>query len=167
MNSLFLRRRRSLRALIVATVLVTGVESGTTFATASAEPLEHETPVSQGQSLPEGVPSDVKATFEKLEKNSLALKERFNEGDVSLTRRLIEKVRLSIANGTLTTHLPNGAKFDTESATTYIPKAGDGPTILRLPLTEGNLANPSVLGITFDPKTGALIFTTEMLPMEN
>lgn len=168
MKSFFFNCRRSHRALVIVTTLLTGVVSGATFDTASAAPLVHGIPVSQdGQStvtsLPRDIPDGVKGTFEKLEKSSVALKSKFDKGDASLTRNLTEKARLSIAAGALTTHLPNGAEFNTESATTYIPKDGGGPTILRLPLVGGNLAKPSVLGVMVDPKTDSVVFTTEML----
>ncbi|SES03510.1 hypothetical protein SAMN05216188_12022 [Lentzea xinjiangensis] len=114
-------------------------------------------------SLPGDVPGEVKATLGKLEKSSQVFSETFSKGDLSLTERLTEHVRRAVESGTITTHLPSGAKFDVASATAYTPKNGDGPSILRLPLAGTNLARASVLGVTFDSRTGAVVATTEMV----
>ena len=134
------------RALVAATVVATTVAFGTGAASA-------EVPV----------PAEVHATLDQLEKSSQAFSARFDQGDQNLTGQLIDRAHQSIASGALRVHLPNGARFDTESATSYRPKGGGGPSILRLPLAGANLARASVLGITFDPDTGATISTTEML----
>lgn len=150
------------------TVLISAVAFGTAAGSAGAAPVVPAASVSQDvqsamMPLSNDVPSEVTAALEKLQKSSDTFAAKFDKGDVNLTQRLLEKARLSMESGGVTTHLPVGAKFDVASATAYKTKSGNGPSILRLPLVGTNLAKASVLGITFNPDSGAVISTSEML----
>ncbi|MET8761522.1 hypothetical protein [Lentzea sp. NPDC004782] len=169
MNSWFSRHRAARRAITAAaTALMTAVAFGTAAANASTAPATHEATAAQAMRsavmpLAGNVPTEVTAALDKLEKSSQAFAQNFDKGSPSLTAVLLDKARASIGSGGVTTHLPNGAKFDVASATTYKAKSGNGPTILRLPLAGTNVAKASVLGITFNATTGAVISTSEML----
>ncbi|MEV6236870.1 hypothetical protein [Lentzea sp. NPDC051838] len=147
MKSLF-HHRGLCRALSVAIALATGVAFGTAGATAKTAPAD--------------VPGEVSATMEKLDRSSQVFAEEFDQAGAGLAAELTGRARQAIASGQVRAHLPNGARFDAESATAYTSKGG-GPSILRLPLAGPSLARPSVLGVTFDPGSGAVLFTTEML----
>lgn len=169
LNSLLNRHRAGRRAITATAIaLMTFVAFGTAAANASTAPATPEATAAQAMQsavtpLPGNVPSEVTAALDKLEKSSQTFAQKYDKGDPSLTGVLLEKARASMGSGGVTTHLPSGAKFDVASATTYKTKSGGGQTILRLPLAGANLAKASVLGITFNPTTGAVISTSEML----